>query len=108
MIGKERYEARQQARCRKAYARGRAAAAYDAKRGGLKVALNPYGVTDPASVSWLAGYRGTAVNWRDVHVLRSDLVAGYQAMAEDENYECEATEWVEGLIGDIADEPTAA
>jgi hypothetical protein len=44
------------------------------------------------------------------HVLQSnlDLAAGYQAMAEDQEYEREAVEWVEGLTGDIADEPTAA
>jgi hypothetical protein len=42
------------------------------------------------------------------HVLQSDLVAGYQAMAEDEEREREAVEWAEGVTGDIADEPTTA
>jgi hypothetical protein len=55
---KQRYEARQQARCRRAYARGRAAA-----RRGKPEKAYPYQITDPASVSWLAGYRGTAVTW---------------------------------------------
>jgi hypothetical protein len=41
------------------------------------------------------------------HVLRQDLAAGYQAMAEDEAYEREAVEWVEGLTGDIAHDPAA-
>jgi hypothetical protein len=36
-----------------------------AKRGELKAIPNPYEVVDPASVSWLAGYRGTVVKWRD-------------------------------------------
>jgi predicted CopG family antitoxin len=39
------------------------------------------------------------------HVLRSDLAAGYRAMAADEEREREASEWVENLTGDIADEP---
>ncbi|MFZ2007479.1 MAG: hypothetical protein WB697_21015 [Stellaceae bacterium] len=38
------------------------------------------------------------------HVIRQDLEAGYQAMAADEEYEREATEWVEALVADIADE----
>jgi hypothetical protein len=36
------------------------------------------------------------------HVLQSGLAAGYQAMAEDEEYEREAVEWVDNLTGDIA------
>jgi len=67
--GKERYKARQLARCRRAYARGRAAAARDAKQdvkqGEPKVTPNPYGITDSASVSWTHGYRGIVVNWKD-------------------------------------------
>jgi predicted CopG family antitoxin len=39
------------------------------------------------------------------HVLRRDLAEGYSAMAADEAREQEAEEWVEGLVGDIADEP---
>jgi hypothetical protein len=42
------------------------------------------------------------------HVTQSDLAAGYRAMAQDEDYEREASEWVEGLVGDIADEPPVA
>jgi predicted CopG family antitoxin len=39
------------------------------------------------------------------HVVRRDIVEGYRAMAADEERESEALEWVEGLTGDIADEP---
>jgi len=39
------------------------------------------------------------------HVLQSDLVEAYRAMAADEEREREAVEWVENLAGDIADEP---
>ena len=39
------------------------------------------------------------------HVLDDALVAGYRAMAADEEREGEATEWIEGLIGDVADDP---
>jgi predicted CopG family antitoxin len=39
------------------------------------------------------------------HVLQRDLAEGYRAMAADEEREREATEWVENLAGDIADEP---
>ena len=39
------------------------------------------------------------------HVVHDDLEAGYRAMAADEEREQEAAEWVEGLIGDVADEP---
>jgi len=39
------------------------------------------------------------------HVLQGDLAEGYKAMAADEEREREATEWVENLTGDIADEP---
>lgn len=38
------------------------------------------------------------------HVLDPDLEAGYKAMAEDEEHEQEAMEWVEGTFGDIDDE----
>jgi len=34
----------------------------------------------------------------------AELEAGYRAMAADEEYEREAREWIEGLIGDIGDE----
>ena len=39
------------------------------------------------------------------HVVRDDLEAGYRAMAADEQREQEATDWIEDLIGDVADEP---
>ena len=39
------------------------------------------------------------------HVTRLDLEAGYRAMAADEEREAEAHEWVEGVIGDLADDP---
>lgn len=39
------------------------------------------------------------------HVVQDDLEASYRAMAADEEREQEAVEWVEGLIGDVADEP---
>jgi predicted CopG family antitoxin len=39
------------------------------------------------------------------HVLQADLAAGYRAMAADEEREREASEWVDNLTGDIADEP---
>lgn len=39
------------------------------------------------------------------HVLRRDLDEGYRAMAADEEREREANEWIEGIVGDIADEP---
>jgi predicted CopG family antitoxin len=39
------------------------------------------------------------------HVCRQNLAAGYRGMAADENRECEALEWAEGLVQDIAEEP---
>jgi hypothetical protein len=39
------------------------------------------------------------------HVLPADLVRGYREMAADEERERDAAEWVEGLTGDIADDP---
>lgn len=39
------------------------------------------------------------------HVVQDDLEAGYRAMAADEEREREAADWIEGLIGDVADEP---
>jgi hypothetical protein len=39
-----------------------------------------------------------------LHVLRRELVRRYRDMAADEERERDATEWVEGLTGDIADE----
>jgi predicted CopG family antitoxin len=39
------------------------------------------------------------------HVLQAELAEGYKAMAADEEREREATEWVENLTADIADEP---
>jgi hypothetical protein len=39
------------------------------------------------------------------HVIKHALDAAYAEMAADEEREREATEWSEGLIADIADEP---
>jgi predicted CopG family antitoxin len=39
------------------------------------------------------------------HVLLQELAEGYGAMAADEERERDAAEWVEGLTGDIADDP---
>jgi hypothetical protein len=39
------------------------------------------------------------------HVVGNDLRAGYAAMAADESREKDAACWVEGLVGDVADEP---
>ena len=39
------------------------------------------------------------------HVVDADLEAAYREMAYDEARESDATEWSEGLIGDVADEP---
>jgi predicted CopG family antitoxin len=39
------------------------------------------------------------------HVLQRELAEGYRAMAADEERAREASEWVENLTGDIADEP---
>jgi hypothetical protein len=39
------------------------------------------------------------------HVVGKDLRAGYAAMAADEIREREASEWAEGLVADVADEP---
>ena len=38
------------------------------------------------------------------HVLRPDIEAGYQQMAQDEAREAEALAWVEGVVGDVSDE----
>ena len=38
------------------------------------------------------------------HVLDTNLDAGYQAMAADETREAEASEWLEALNKDLADE----
>jgi predicted CopG family antitoxin len=42
------------------------------------------------------------------HVTACDLVEGYRAMAADEEYEREAQEWAENLVGDAADDPAEA
>ncbi len=39
------------------------------------------------------------------HVLARDITEGYRAMAADVEREREAAEWVEGLTGDVADDP---
>ena len=38
------------------------------------------------------------------HVVDKDLEAGYQRMAQDEDRESEALEWIEGTLGEIDDE----
>ena len=38
------------------------------------------------------------------HVISRAIIEGYRAMADDEQRESEALEWVENLTGDIADE----
>lgn len=38
------------------------------------------------------------------HVLPEALEEGYRAMAADEAREADASEWVEGLVGDVSDE----
>ena len=38
------------------------------------------------------------------HVVDSHLEQAYVEMAKDEDREREATEWSEGLVGDVADE----
>jgi predicted CopG family antitoxin len=37
------------------------------------------------------------------HVMRPDLEAAYQKMAEDEAREAEALDWSEGTVGDVSD-----
>jgi hypothetical protein len=39
------------------------------------------------------------------HVTGDDLEASYRAMAADEEREAEADAWVEGTLGDVADDP---
>ncbi len=39
------------------------------------------------------------------HVLDRELDVAYAQMAKDEKREAEATEWAEGLVGDVSDEP---
>ena len=39
------------------------------------------------------------------HVIREDLAAAYQEMAQDEAREAEALEWAEATVSDVADEP---
>jgi predicted CopG family antitoxin len=38
------------------------------------------------------------------HVIDTDLEEGYALMAQDEEQEAEALEWIEGLIADAADQ----
>jgi predicted CopG family antitoxin len=38
------------------------------------------------------------------HVMGTELESAYQQMAQDEIREGEALEWVESMVGDIADE----
>lgn len=37
------------------------------------------------------------------HVVKNDLLEGYQAMAADTERERDALEWCNGLVGDVAD-----
>lgn len=39
------------------------------------------------------------------HVIGADLEEAYRLMAADEAREAEAMDWIEGTIGDVADEP---
>jgi hypothetical protein len=39
-------------------------------------------------------------------VITDALEEGYRAMAADEEHEREATEWIEGVVADVADEPS--
>ena len=39
------------------------------------------------------------------HLLRQDLEAAYQQMAQEEVREAEALEWSEATLGDVGDEP---
>ena len=39
------------------------------------------------------------------YVVTDRLEEGYRAMAADERRETEASEWTEGLVEDVADEP---
>jgi hypothetical protein len=41
----------------------------------------------------------------DPHVVSDALEQGYRAMAADAEHERQATEWIEGVIADVADEP---
>ena len=38
------------------------------------------------------------------HVVKRDLLAAYQQMAEDEAREADALEWIEATVGDAADD----
>jgi predicted CopG family antitoxin len=37
-------------------------------------------------------------------VVSEDIEAGYRAMAADQEHEAEATEWIEGIVGDMVNE----
>lgn len=39
------------------------------------------------------------------HVIDDDLQLAYKEMGADEDREREAGEWIEGVVGDVADEP---
>jgi hypothetical protein len=39
------------------------------------------------------------------HVIDEELEEGYRAMAQDEQGEAEALEWIEGTVVDSADDP---
>lgn len=38
------------------------------------------------------------------HVLEADLADAYRMMAEDEEREREALDWIEGIAGDVSDD----
>ena len=39
------------------------------------------------------------------HVIDEELELAYAQMAQDEEREAEASEWVEAVVGDVGDEP---
>jgi predicted CopG family antitoxin len=38
------------------------------------------------------------------HVIQEDLMAAYRQMAEEEDREADAQDWIEAVVGDVADE----
>ena len=56
----------------------------------------------------VVGRRGISRFLNDLarpHLVPTDLTEAYRAMAADEEREREAADWVENLVGDVADEP---
>jgi hypothetical protein len=56
----------------------------------------------PATRRWRSRARDEA--GRDA-ARRPDLAEGYRAMAADDEHSRDALAWIEGLVGDVADEP---